>query len=131
MWQVLLYRMKEKITSKAKAKAEGKGQKAESEKRRAETGIQKVKRKKRKAEERLQEWKRMGYFFEWFGEGGARQQLWEILKLALVADNDSADERERSNMIFFYEQATGFFKTTSALWKRKKKNMTREEILNL
>jgi hypothetical protein len=107
--------MKGKINRKRKAKAEGKGQKAEREKREAESGIQKVKRKKGKAEERLKEWKRAGYFFEWFGAGGTTQQLWKILKLALLADNDSADERERSNTIFFYEQATEFFKTTSAL----------------
>ena len=85
----------------------------------------------RNAEERLQEWKKVGYFFEWFGDDGAKQRLWEILKLALVADNDSADEPLRSNMIFFYEQATEFFKITSDLWERKRKKMSREEILNI
>jgi len=102
-----------------KQKARGNGQKTMS------------KGQWRNAEERLQEWKKVGYFFEWFGEDGAKQQLWEILKLALVSDNDKADERERSNMIFFYEQATEFFKITSDLWERKRKKMSREEILNI
>ncbi|MDE3185666.1 MAG: hypothetical protein KGM16_19820 [Bacteroidota bacterium] len=79
----------------------------------------------------MEEWKKVGYFFEWFGEEGATQQLWEILKLALVADNDHCDERERSNMIFFYEQATEFFKATSAMWERKRKKMTREETMEI
>ena len=86
-------------------------------------------RQKWRAEERLQERKRVKYFFQWLDRDGAAQQLWEILKLVLVADNDSADERERTNMILFYEQATAFFKTTSAPWERKRKKMTREEIM--
>jgi len=114
------------MKEKRNRKARGGRQKAQGKKQRARAN-----RQKRKAEERLQEWKRVGYFFEWFGEDGAKQQLWEILKLALVSDNDKADERERSNMIFFYEQTTEFFKTTSVLSERKRKKMTREEILNI
>jgi hypothetical protein len=105
--------------------------KEKKKRRKAESRKQKAECKKLKAEDRLQEWKRVGYFFEWFGDDGAKQRLWEILKLALVADNDSADERLRSNMIFFYEQATEFFKITSDLWERKRKKMTREEIMDI
>jgi hypothetical protein len=86
---------------------------------------------KTQKDELSDEWKRVGYFFEWFDPEGAKEQIWEILKLALVADNDQADERERSNMIFFYENVTVLFENVFKIWKRKRKKMTREEILQI
>jgi len=38
-----------------------------------------------------------------------------------VADNDSADERVRSNMIFFYEHATELFENLFKIWKGGKR----------
>ncbi|HEU5053904.1 MAG TPA: hypothetical protein VFT78_12365 [Hanamia sp.] len=75
------------------------------------------KSKKEKKKKSSQEWNRIGYFFEWFDPEGATEQFWEILKLALTSDNDKADERERSNMIFFYEHATEFFENVFKIWK--------------
>ena len=63
------------------------------------------------------EWKRIEYFFEWFDPAGATEEFWKILKLALTADNEKADERERSNMIFFYEHATELFENLFKIWK--------------
>jgi len=80
--------MKMKVKSK-RSKAESKRQRAKDTRRKANG-----KRQKRKAEERLVEGKKVGYFFECFGEGGAQKQLWETVKLALVADKYSSDERE-------------------------------------
>jgi len=90
-------------------------------------GNEKVKGKTQK-NELSDEWKRVAHFFEWFDSGGAKEQFWEILKLALVADNDKADERERSNMIFFYENVTVLFENVFKIWERKRKKMTKEEI---
>jgi hypothetical protein len=42
------------------------------------------------------------------------------LKLALAAGNDKADERERSNMIFFYEKVIVLLENVSKIWERKK-----------
>ncbi|MEO6838311.1 MAG: hypothetical protein ABI185_07970, partial [Ginsengibacter sp.] len=66
-------------------------------------------REKAANKEMAHEWKRINYFFEWFDVDAATEHLWEILKLALVADNDHTDERERSNMIFFYEGVKELF----------------------
>ena len=93
-------------------------------------GNKKAKCKTQK-DELSDEWKRVAYFFEWFDPEGTKGQFWEILKLALVADNDKADERERSNMIFFYENVTVLFENVFQIWKRKRKKMTREEILQI
>jgi hypothetical protein len=66
------------------------------------------------------EWKRAACFFEWFDAEGAKEQFWAILKLALAAGNDKADERERSNMIFFYEKVIVLLENVSKIWERKK-----------
>jgi hypothetical protein len=87
------------------------------------------KKGKTQKDELSYEWKRVAYFFEWFDADDATEHFWEILKLALVADNDKADERERSNMIFFYENVIELFENVFEIWKRKREKMTREEIL--
>lgn len=91
--------------------------------------VTKARRKQKASKELPYEWKRIGYFFEWFDAAAATEHFWEILKLALVVDNDKADERERSNMIFFYENVKELFENVFEIWKRKRKKMTREEIL--
>lgn len=80
------------------------------------------KREKAPNKEMAHEWKRINYFFEWFDADAATEHLWEILKLALVTDNDHTDERERSNMIFFYEGVKELFENTYALLQKKKKD---------
>jgi len=90
-------------------------------------GTEKVKGKTQK-EELSDEWERVAYFFEWFDAEAAKEHFWEILKLALIADNEKADERERSNMIFFYENVTVLFENVFTIWERKRKKMTKEKI---
>ncbi len=43
-------------------------------------------------------------FFAFFGEDGAQEDLWKMLKLALANENDATEARNRSNMIFLFEQ---------------------------
>ena len=67
------------------------------------------------------EWQRVDYFFALFELKGPDEELWEILKLALIADNDTIDERERGNMIFFYDAAKELFENIHALLQKKRK----------
>lgn len=67
------------------------------------------------------EWQQVDYFFALFELKGPDEELWEILRLALIADNDHTDERERGNMIFFYDAAKELFENIHALLQKKKK----------
>jgi hypothetical protein len=84
-------------------------------------------KRKREREELSYEWKKIEYFFGWFDADAASKHFWNILKLALIADNEKANEHERSNMIFFYENVKELFENVFEIWKRKK--MSREEIM--
>ena len=43
-------------------------------------------------------------FFQFFGEQGAREELWSMLKRSLRSQHDEIPARDLSNMIFVYEQ---------------------------
>lgn len=73
------------------------------------------------------EWQRIGYFFELFELKGPSGELWEILKLALITDNDNTDERERGNMIFFYDSARELFENIYTLLQKKKKAISKNQ----
>ncbi|MDB5275796.1 MAG: hypothetical protein JWR61_751 [Ferruginibacter sp.] len=68
------------------------------------------------------EWQRIAYYFELLDEEGPAEDLWKILKLALIADNDHTDEHERSNMLFFYEYTKELFQHVYTLLQRQTKN---------
>jgi hypothetical protein len=82
--------------------------------------------KKKKIYELSYEWQRLDYFFALFELKGPDEELWEILKLALIADNDQIDERERGKMIFFYEYTKELFENIFILLQDKKKAVSKK-----
>ena len=68
----------------------------------------------------------IAYFFEFFDEQGAAEDLWKMLKLALIADNESADGHERNNMIFLYEHIIELLENTYALLQEKNSRVARK-----
>jgi hypothetical protein len=46
----------------------------------------------------------------------------------LIDDNEKADERERSNTIFFYENVAVLFENVFRISERKRKKIKKEEI---
>jgi hypothetical protein len=72
--------------------------------------------KKQKKDKKLPyEWLRIDYYFELLDEEGPAEDLWKMLKLALIADNDHIDPRDRSNMLFFYEYTKELFENIFTL----------------
>lgn len=67
------------------------------------------------------EWARINYYFEMLDEQGPAEDLWEMLKLALIADNDLVTPRERSNMIFLYEYTKQLIATYIPCYRRRTK----------
>jgi hypothetical protein len=61
------------------------------------------------------EWLQISEFFEVFYEEGPAEDLWKMLKLALVTDNDLTTPRDRSNMLFLYEGCSALFKNVYKL----------------
>lgn len=61
------------------------------------------------------EWAEINDFFETLGEKGSAKDLWQMLKLALITDNDLTEPRDRSNMIFLYESTKKLFKNVFKL----------------
>lgn len=49
-------------------------------------------------------WQRIKEFFDFFEKQGAAEDLWTLTKRALTAANDEIDAKDRSNMLFVYEQ---------------------------
>ncbi|NOT91972.1 hypothetical protein [Ferruginibacter sp.] len=72
------------------------------------------------------EWGRTQDFFMILGEDGPSDELWKMLKLALIVDNDHSNELERSNMIFLYENAKVLFEDVFSLLQQQKKKMALE-----
>lgn len=68
------------------------------------------------------EWRRIDYYFELLDQEGPADDLWKMLKLALIADNDHIDPRDRSNMLFFYEYTKELFENIYILLQQQKKN---------
>ena len=68
------------------------------------------------------EWMRIDYYFELLDQEGPAEDLWKMLKLALIADNDHIDVRDRSNMLFFYEYTKELFENIYTLLLLQKKN---------
>ena len=56
------------------------------------------------------EWMQINDFFETLGEEGPAEDLWKMLKLALITDNDLTEPGDRSKMIFLYESCRELFK---------------------
>ena len=69
------------------------------------------------------EWRRIDYYFELLDEHGPAEDLWKMLKLALISGDEHADKRDRSNMIFFYECSRELFKNVYSLLQQQKKKM--------
>jgi hypothetical protein len=67
------------------------------------------------------EWLQISEFFEVFYEEGPAEDLWKMLKLALVTDNDLTTPRDRSNMLFLYEGCSALFKNAYKLLLQQKK----------
>jgi len=65
-----------------------------------------------------------------FSNGFAREttteRFWQILKLALTNGEEEADARERSNMIFFYEQTKELLENVFVIWEKKNKKRLNE-----
>lgn len=80
----------------------------------------KVKKKKQRPSAGATEWQRIDYFFELFDKEGGREELWRLLKLALCANDDLTNARDRTNMIFFYEEATILIENIYTLRQKKK-----------
>jgi len=68
------------------------------------------------------EWLRIEDFFMILGREGPSAELWKMLKLALIVDNDYIDERDRSNMIFLYENAKILFEDVFSLLKKQRRS---------
>lgn len=68
------------------------------------------------------EWRRIGYYFELLDQEGPTEELWKMLKLAMIADNDHINPRDRSNMLFFYEYTKELFENIYTLLQQQKKN---------
>ncbi|MEO7047409.1 MAG: hypothetical protein ABI091_19050 [Ferruginibacter sp.] len=66
------------------------------------------------------EWLQISEFFEVFYEEGPAEDLWKMLKLALVTDNDLTTPRDRSNMLFLYEGCSALFKNVYKLLLQRK-----------
>ncbi|MGC4102876.1 hypothetical protein [Ferruginibacter sp.] len=67
------------------------------------------------------EWDQVAYFFEVMGEHGPADDLWQLLKLALIADDEENNSQMRANMIFVYEHTIAFFKNVYALLQQQQK----------
>jgi hypothetical protein len=65
------------------------------------------------------EWRRIAYFFQWFSVDSSKEQLWEMLKLALTSEDEDGDLKKRSNMLNFYEHATEFIENIYTLLKEQ------------
>ena len=78
----------------------------------------KIKQKK----ELLYEWMRIDYYFKLLDKEGPAEDLWKMLKLSLIADNDIIDPRDRSNLLFFYENTKELFENIYTLLQQQKKN---------
>lgn len=66
------------------------------------------------------EWRRIDYFFEWFPVDYGREQLWEMLKLALTFDDEGPEGHDRSNMISLYEYTIELYENIFTLLEKKK-----------
>jgi hypothetical protein len=84
-------------------------------------------KEKKQKKELSYEWQRVDHFFSLFELKDPDEELWEILKLALVADNDHTDERERDSMIFFYDSAKELFENIYTLLQKKKKAISKNQ----
>ena len=76
--------------------------------------------KPRKKKKLSYEWRRIDYFFEFFNEEGASEDLWEMLKLALTNDVEGTEGKERSNMIFLYEYTKELYENIYILLHKEK-----------
>ena len=84
----------------------------------------KVSKKKRMA----YEWRRIDNYFDWlFGLDGPSEILWNMLKLAITNGEEEAEAKERSNMIFFYENTKELFENIAVLLKKQKDKYKEEE----
>lgn len=77
--------------------------------------------KSKKAKGLSPEWYRINDFFMILDEDGPSNELWKMLKLALIVNNDNTDERDRSNMIFLYENTKKLFEDVFTLLEKEKK----------
>ena len=71
------------------------------------------------------QWRRIDYYFELLDEKGPEEDLWKMLKLALIADNESIDQRDRSNMLFFFEYTKELFENIYVLLKAQKEKQAK------
>jgi len=65
------------------------------------------------------EWRRIGYFFQWFTVDNSKEQLWEMLKLALTSEDEAGNLKERSDMLNFYEHAIELIENIHVLYEEK------------
>ena len=54
-------------------------------------------------------------FFESMDEKGPGELLWYMLTVCMKSESEEMDARQRSNLIFFYEYCTIFFKAAYLL----------------
>lgn len=64
-------------------------------------------------------WVHIKEFFLVFGEEGAREELWAMLKRSLSNKDDETPATDRSNMIFVYEQLTELIDDIHVLHRQK------------
>ncbi|MEO6230427.1 MAG: hypothetical protein ABJB11_13730 [Ferruginibacter sp.] len=81
--------------------------------KKAKGAISKTKDQQNKALSK--EWQQIAYYFELLDKEGPAEDCWKMLKLALVADNDKTNARDRSNMLFFYEYTKQLFENVYTL----------------
>src|SRR5665647_389611 len=89
-------------------------------------GAEKKKGNNAKTKELPYEWKKIHDFFKWFRPETATEHFWQILKLALTNGEEETDARERSNMIFFYEQTKELLENVFVIWEKKNKKRLNE-----
>lgn len=72
-------------------------------------------------EEKKYAWKVVQEFFKMFDEDGPQETLWFMLSAAMKLESDLVDERERSNLLFFYDYTVYFFKAVHFLHADRQK----------
>jgi len=72
-----------------------------------------------------QQWSRIDSYFEFFDREGPAEDLWKMLKLALISDNDNIDPRDRTEMLFYYEQTKELFENIYVILQQQKENLNR------
>ena len=98
--------------------------------KKVKAAVQPPKKPRTKATALPYEWQRINYYFELLDEEGPAEDLWKMLKLALIADNDRSTERDRSNMLFFYENTKELFENIYSLLQQIKKAYSKKSKEN-